>query len=64
MTDPESVDINEGNVHATLRLNWDELHWTSATEIDEGCFPFVAEVHAKRYEFYSDGSFDEEELDD
>jgi hypothetical protein len=51
-----------GDLAGTFELDWNAKRWTSATKYAEGDFPFVAEVEGKRYELYSDGRFDEEDI--
>jgi hypothetical protein len=42
-------------------LDFSSGRWTSGTKFEEEAFPFITEVDGKRYQIYSDGSFDEEE---
>ena len=44
-----------------FQLDFDKGEWHSDEEIDEAEFPLIAEVDGKRYELYSDGTFNEEE---
>jgi hypothetical protein len=61
MDERETVEATSGGRTATFVLDFSSGRWTSGTEFEEGAFPFVSEVEGKRYELYSDGSFDEEE---
>ena len=47
---------------ATFQMDFDKCTWTTSANVEEAEFPFVAEVDGKRYELYSDGTFDEEEF--
>ncbi len=62
MSQPETVQAMSGDLAGTFELDWNAKRWTSATKYAEGDFPFVAEVEGKRYELYSDGRFDEEDI--
>jgi hypothetical protein len=44
-----------------LRLDWKHLRWHSLEEPEEADFPLIIVVDSKRYELYSDGTFDEVE---
>jgi len=35
--------------------------WTAPADLEEGIFPLSAEIDGRRYEFYSDGTFNEVE---
>jgi hypothetical protein len=54
------IDVNGHRVPFTL--NWDAHQWQSAKRLQEGEFPLVTVVDARRYELYSDGTFAEVEL--
>jgi hypothetical protein len=58
----EEVTATSGDRSASFTLHWYEHHWTCTTEFDLADFPFIALVGGKRFELYSDGTFDEEEL--
>jgi hypothetical protein len=44
-----------------FRLDWKNRRWHSLEEPEEADFPLIIVVDGKRYEFYSDGTFDEKE---
>jgi len=44
-----------------FRLDWKHRRWHSLEEPEEADFPLIIVVDAKRYELYSDGTFDEVE---
>jgi hypothetical protein len=44
-----------------FRLDWANRQWHSLEEPAEADFPLVTVVDGKRYELYSDGTFDEVE---
>jgi hypothetical protein len=58
----ETVQATSGDLAGTFELDWEAKRWTSAVAYAEGDFPFIAEVAGKRYELYSDGRFDEEDI--
>ncbi len=62
MTDLETVPATSGDQTGTFELDWDHKAWSSAATHEEAAFPFIAEIRGKRYELYSNGRFDEEEL--
>jgi hypothetical protein len=45
-----------------IELDFDTFKWHSARELPEAEFPLIATVDGERFELYSDGTFDEEEL--
>lgn len=57
----DSVTARSGGIEQAFELDWDTGRWHSASDPPEGDFPFVAEVRGKRYELYSDGTFNEQE---
>jgi hypothetical protein len=61
MDERETVAATSGGRTATFALDFASGRWTSGTDFEEGAFPFIGELRGKRYEIYSDGSFDEEE---
>lgn len=58
----ETVAATSNASAGTFTLDWETSTWTSASSYDEALFPFIAEIKAKRYELFSDGTFHEEEL--
>ena len=44
-----------------LRLDWKHRRWHSLEPPQEADFPLITLVDGKRYELYSDGTFDEQE---
>jgi len=60
---PVSVTATSGGKQEAFELNWDDHRWTSAASLEFADFPFIAEIDGRRYELYSDGTFDEEELE-
>ncbi len=62
MSDSEIIDATSGDITATFSIDLDSHTWKTSNEQPEGAFPFVAEVNGKRYELYSDGTLNEEEL--
>jgi hypothetical protein len=61
MANLETVEASSGGSTESFELNWDEKTWTRKTPLNEGEFPYIAEIRSKRYELYDDGTFDEEE---
>jgi hypothetical protein len=59
---PETVEARAGGRTATFTLDWYNRRWTNTSEHEIADFPFISEVAGKRYELYSDGTFDEEEV--
>ena len=57
-TERAEVDVGESR---PVELDFVRTDWSSDRAFAEGDFPLVAIVRGKRYELYSDGSFDEEE---
>jgi hypothetical protein len=45
-----------------FELDFGNHRWSAAKAPPEGFFPLTAEVDAKRYELYSDGTFAEVEM--
>jgi hypothetical protein len=62
MRHPDSTVATSRGESSTFTLDWNAMTWTNPTELEEAAFPFVAQIDGKRYELYSDGRFDEEEL--
>jgi hypothetical protein len=56
------VQAASGDVNGTFDMNFEANRWTSATAFEEGDFPFIAELRGRRYELYSDGTFNEQEV--
>jgi hypothetical protein len=59
-SEPVQVDVGESG---PVRLDFEKKRWTAERAFAEGDFPLIALVRGKRYELYSDGTFNEEELD-
>ncbi len=57
-----NVSIDIAGAPAIFSLDLDDGIWKSERSLDEADFPLVAELNGKRYELYSDGTLDEEEL--
>jgi hypothetical protein len=57
-----TVSVDDSGTSQTFDLDFDDMTWYCAMPIAEAAFPLVAEVDGKRYELYSDGTFDEEKL--
>ena len=57
-----TVQIAVGDQQVSFRLDWQHKRWHSMEVLDEGLFPLITHVDGKRYELYSDGTFDEVEL--
>ena len=62
MANVTTVQAETEGMTATFQLDFDQMTWTTATNVEEAEFPFVAEIGEKRFELYSDGTFDEEDL--
>ena len=62
MANVTTVQAETEGITATFQLDFDEMTWTTGADVEEAEFPFVAEIGEKRYELYSDGTFDEEEF--
>jgi hypothetical protein len=58
----EGVRARSGGVEQAFELDWGTGRWHSTSTPPEGDFPFVAEIRGKRYELYSDGTFNEQDL--
>ena len=60
----EIVDAESGGVTFKAELDFGAMRWSCvASPPPEGEFPFVAHVDGKRYELYSDETFNEVERD-
>jgi hypothetical protein len=59
----QEVSIDVDGTPAPFELDLEDGTWRSdADGLEEAEFPLVAEVNGKRYELYSDGTLNEEEL--
>jgi hypothetical protein len=56
-----TIQITVGNRNIMFRLDWNHRRWHSLEEPEEADFPLTTIVDGKRYELYSDGTFDEVE---
>ena len=56
------VEIEVDGRKVPFTLDWEQLRWESPEPQEEANFPLITFVEGKRYELYSDGTFDEEEL--
>jgi hypothetical protein len=56
-----TIQIKVGDRNFMFRLDWKHRRWHSLEEPEEADFPLVIVVEGKRYELYSDGTFDEVE---
>ena len=56
-----TIQITLGVRNIMFRLDWKNRRWHSLEEPEEADFPLIAVVEGKRYELYSDGTFDEVE---
>ena len=56
-----TIQITGGVRNIMFRLDWKHRRWHSLEEPEEADFPLVTDVEGKRYELYSDGTFDEVE---
>jgi hypothetical protein len=54
-----TIQITVGNRNIMFRLDWNHRRWHSLEEPEEADFPLITIVEGKRYELYSDGTFDE-----
>jgi hypothetical protein len=59
---PSSVVISTGAGPVSFALDFSKKRWSTPSAPPEGEFPLTAEIDAKRYELYSDGTFAEVEL--
>jgi hypothetical protein len=58
----EIVDAQSGGTSFRVELDFESRRWSSALQPPpEGEFPFIAHFNGKRYEIYSDETFDEVE---
>jgi len=60
----EIVDAHSGGVSFKVELDFESGRWTSEDPPPappEGEFPFIAHLNGKRYEIYSDETFNEVE---
>jgi hypothetical protein len=57
----EIIAAKSGDQTLQATLDFEAGRWTAGDEPPEGDFPFVAHVEGKRYELYSDGTFNEVE---
>jgi hypothetical protein len=56
-----TIQITVGGRSTLFRLDWKHGRWHSLEEPEEADFPLIMGVDGKRYELYSDGTFDEVE---
>jgi hypothetical protein len=56
-----TIEITVGNRSIKFRLDWKNCRRHSLDEPEEGTFPLITIVDAKRYELCSDGTFAEVE---
>jgi hypothetical protein len=56
-----TIHVTVGDRNIVFRLDWKHWRWHSLEEPEEADFPFITSVEGKRYELYSDGTFDEVE---
>jgi hypothetical protein len=60
----ETVSAESGGVTHQFQLDFESMRWSSTPpQLPEGLFPFVAYFNGRRYELYSDETFDEVEDD-
>ncbi len=59
----DSVNAISGDETIAVELDFEKMTWSSSADEPLGEFPFVAAFDGKRYEIYSDGTFDEVEPD-
>jgi hypothetical protein len=52
------IDVGEGS---PVQLDFGTKTWSGVTDFAEGDFPLIGTVGGRRYELYSDGTFNEEE---
>jgi hypothetical protein len=57
-----TVTVDDSGIPRAFQLNFEDMTWQCAVPVAAAAFPLVAEVDAQRYELYSDGTFDEEEV--
>jgi hypothetical protein len=66
MTDDRDVELRVGSQTYAVHMDFSDRRWSmgeaSNRPLEEGDFPLIVFVDAKRYEFYSDGTFAQEEL--
>jgi len=61
----EIVDAQSGGATFRVELDFESGRWSSELQPPpEGEFPFIARLNGKRYEIYSDETFDEVETGD
>lgn len=58
----ETVEATSEKGTESFQIDWDTMTWTGKTTHAEGEFPYIAHVRGKRYELYSDNTFNEEQL--
>jgi hypothetical protein len=56
------TSVTIAGVVQPIELDFDTFKWHSAQDLPEAEFPLIATVDGERFELYSDGTFDEEEL--
>lgn len=56
----ERVEVKVGEPRP-VEMDFEQRRWWAERGFAEGDFPLIATVRGKRYELYSDGTFDEEE---
>ena len=64
MANLETVEATSEDSKESFQVDWDAKTWKRETPLEEGEFPYIAEIRGKRYELYDDGTFDEEEIDE
>jgi hypothetical protein len=60
-----TIDFEGRNLEFTLDAEdgtWTPVDTEATEALDEGEFPLIGTLDGKRYELYSDGTFDEVEL--
>lgn len=55
------VEIDVGE-NSPVQLDFESRKWSGVHEFAEGDFPLIGILGERRYELYSDGTFDEEDL--
>jgi hypothetical protein len=56
-----TVQIQVEGQAIAFRLDFKNSRWHCLAELEEAVFPLITVVNGKRYEFYSEGTFEEVE---
>jgi hypothetical protein len=61
---PEIVQLPVGETTVPFMVDFEDQRWSTTVSLAEAEFPLIAVFSGKRYEFYSDGTLSEQELNE